>query len=83
MLRYIIISRRSPTARFLDVELQSQPDHSSAARIAVFEGEPENLALIRDEADLISYVNSTETEARAVEADLAHRVLGWSIPRPR
>jgi hypothetical protein len=80
-MRYIVVWRRSPTARFLDVQLDDasrQADYP--ANIAVFTGEPENTPLISDEADLISYVNSTETDTRAVEADLAHRVLGWTIP---
>jgi hypothetical protein len=83
-MRYIVVWRRSPTARYLDVQLAGGINGSEDnANIAVLEGEPQNMPLIRDEADLISYVNSTETEARAVEADLAHRVLGWSIPQPR
>lgn len=81
MLRYIVVFRRSATARYLDVQLDDASRQADLpAEIAVFEGEPENMPLIREEADLISYVNGTETDPRAVEAELAHRVLGWSIP---
>lgn len=80
MPRYIVVWRRSASARFLDVQLADSEDPGS---IAVLDGEPHDMPFIRDEADLISYVNSKETDARAVEAELAHRVLGWSIPSPR
>lgn len=84
MPRYIVVFRRSETARYLDVQLdQASPQADYPPGIAVFEGEPKDMPFVDDESDLISYVNSGETEPRAVEADLAHRVLGWTIPSPR
>lgn len=74
-MRYIIVWRRSTTARLLDVV--TDPGSSS---IAVFEGQPdESLPLITTEADLVSYVNGGETDRTAVEASLAHRILGWAV----
>lgn len=71
--RYIVVWRRSPTSRFLDV--QTSPD---ADEIAVFT-DPE-ARVITDESELVEYVNGSDTETQRVEAGLAHRVLGWNIP---
>lgn len=76
--RYIVVWRRSPTSRYLDVQMT--PD---GAEIAVFTDGNENatrMPVIEGEADLVSYINGTETDTKRVEADLAHRVLGWNIP---
>lgn len=84
MPRYIVVWRRSATARFLDVQLSSDPaGRDELPPIAVMEGEPDNMPLIADEDELVAYVGGNEIEPRAVEADLAHRVLGWTIPTPK
>lgn len=74
--RYICVWRRSATARYLDVQLEP-----GGSEIAVIEELPEgHPPVLDDEDDLIAYVGSNETESRFVDADLAHRVLGWTIP---
>lgn len=74
---YIVIWRRSASARFLDVQLGENDE------IAVYqddEAQATPTPVIVDEAELVAYINGTETETRRVDAGLAHRVLGWSIP---
>ncbi len=74
-MRYIIVWRRSPSSRYLDVQLGGDDE-----TIAVFDGTPGDIPAIDSEDELVAYINDTNTEQRAVEADLAHRILGWSIP---
>lgn len=71
---YIVIWRQSPTARFLDVQLDNE------SKIAVFSADETSFPIISSDAELIEYINSKETEKRQVDADLAHKVLGWEIP---
>lgn len=75
-MRYIVIWRRSPSARYLDVQLDKDD------KIAVFdqdEAQGTPMPVITDEAELVAYVNGEDTETRRVSAELAHSVLGWSI----
>lgn len=74
-MRYIIVWRRNPRSRSIDVHV------TGTGEIATFDSLPDNhYPVLDDEADLIEYVNSEETESRFVDADLAHRILGWTIP---
>lgn len=76
--RYILVWRRSPTSRYLDVQLSQD-----GTEIEVFTPDPDEgpfqHEIISDEETLIKYINSAETGMTRVEAELAHRVLGWTI----
>lgn len=78
-IQYILVWRRSPTSRYLDVQLSQD-----GGEIAVFTPDPDEGPLlseiVSDEDTLIAYINSAETSITRVEAGLAHRVLGWTIP---
>jgi hypothetical protein len=77
--RYIVVWRRSATARYLDVQVEP-----GGETIAVIDELPaDHEPVIDEEDDLIAYIGSNETESRYVDADLAHRVLGWTIPSSR
>lgn len=72
--RYIIVWRRSPTARHLDVQLDTQ------GKIAVFSSSDSSGPVVSDENELLRYVNSNDSQIIQVEAHLAHKVLGWDVP---
>lgn len=74
MSRYIVVWRRSATARYLDVQL----DESNNIRVT--EDRDEATRLIQTEQELIDFVGGTDLDTCQVEVDLAHRVLGWTIP---
>jgi hypothetical protein len=72
--RYIVVWRRSPTSRSLDVQLDRDN------KIAAFSTNNTTNLIIRDEDKLIEFMNSKSTKPVQVEANLAHSVLGWDIP---
>lgn len=73
-MSFIVVWRRSATARYLDVQL----DESN--KIRVTEERDEATRLIETEQELIEFVGGTDLDTCQVEAELAHRVLGWDIP---
>jgi hypothetical protein len=73
-MRYIVVWRRSPTARYLDVQLDDTNN------IRVTEDRDEATRLIETEQELVDFISGTDLDTCQVEAGLAHRVLGWSIP---
>lgn len=82
-MAYILISRSSPSARYLDVQTnpgdnEGDPD---IGKIMVYgELPPDHHPVLDEETDLLAYINSKETAPHMVEADLARRILGWNIP---
>lgn len=72
--RYIVVWRRSPTARYLDVETDANGD------IAVYSADDTQDPVVTDEEELVRYINSTDSHSIQVEVNLAHKILGWSIP---
>lgn len=71
--RFIVIWRQSATSRGFDVQLDDRNE------IAVFPADSASGHIIADEDELIRYINGGETREVRVDADLAHRVLGWTI----